>query len=331
MLIAIQILVLLLLIALSAFFAGSETGVYRISRFRLRLDIERSTPFASLLGKVMADSHALVFSLLVGNNLVNYLVTSLAILILLSSPLDENPEFYATLIITPTLFVFAEVVPKNIYYRHANTLMSYFAPLLWFFHMLFTYSGVIFLLKSFSRFFASILPLPIDPSDAIESRGKSHISQIIRETHDEGILSSLQIDLMNRLVKINSIVTRSVMTPVSRVEMVSIDTSRTDLLEKLSRCPYTRLPVYEKSRNNVTGFINVYHALASDRDFTDLRQFIKPIRTLPAAMKIIEAINTLKTESCKIVLIKQTNRRNPLGIITMKDLVEELTGELQQW
>ena len=182
MIIAIQIMLLLVLIALSAFFAGSETGVYRLSRFHLRLAIEQKSSFASLLGKVVSDSHALVFSILAGNNIANYSVTYLATIILLGIPVKGSAELYATLIITPTLFIFGEVVPKNIYYRHANKLMLCFAPLLWFFDKLFKYSGIIFLLKSFSRLFAYILRIDADPSEAIESFGKSRIAQILRET-----------------------------------------------------------------------------------------------------------------------------------------------------
>ena len=331
MLIAIQILLLLVLIGLSAFFAGSETGVYRLSRFHLRLAIEQRHSFASLLGKVVSDSHALVFSILAGNNLANYSVTYLMTIILLSSRFENRAEFYATLIITPTLFIFGEVVPKNIYYRHANTLMLRFAPLLWFFDRLFTYSGVIYLLKAFSRLFAAVLPFDADPSEAMQSFGKSRIGQIIQETREEGILSRIQIELMNRLVKIPSITTSAVMTPFSKVQMLDVNSTAGDLLEKLRNCPYTRLPVYKESRANIIGYVNINQALALDQDFDGLGKLVKPVTALPAGMKIIEAINLLKRENCKIVLVKKPGKGAPLGIITMKDLVEEITGELQQW
>jgi CBS domain containing-hemolysin-like protein len=331
MLIAIQILMLLVLIALSAFFAGSETGVYRLSRFHLRLAIEQKSSFAALLGKVVSDSHALVFSILAGNNLANYSVTYLMMIILLSSPLKNSAELYATLIITPTLFIFGEVVPKNIYYRHANTLMLRFAPVLWFFDKLFKYSGIIFLLKSFSRLFASVFRIDADPSEAMQSFGKSHIAQILRETREEGILSSIQVELMNRLVKIPSIAAGSVMTPFSKVQMLDVNSTGTDLLEKLRNCPFTRLPVYAKSRSNVIGYVNIYRALAAGEDFNGLAELVKPLKTIPAGMKIIEAINLLKRENCKIVMVKKSGKTAPLGIITMKDLAEEITGELQQW
>ena len=117
---------------LGAFFSGSETGIYRLSKFRLRLGIEQKHPLSALLGKVTADSNALIFSMLIGNNLVNYLATSIVTVMLLNSALSENAaQLYATLIMSPVLFIFSEVIPKNIYYYHSDTLMLRSAPLLW--------------------------------------------------------------------------------------------------------------------------------------------------------------------------------------------------------
>jgi len=157
-----QIPVCVLLIALGAFFAGSETGIYRLSRFRLRLGIEHKKPFYALLGKVMDDSTGLVFSMLIGNNLVHYLVTSIVTVILSATAATTHAaELYATCLMAPTLFIFSEVIPKNVYYHRADTLMPRFAPLLWFFHKLFTYSGAIALLKTISRTFTALLGLPL--------------------------------------------------------------------------------------------------------------------------------------------------------------------------
>jgi putative hemolysin len=326
MIIAIQILVLVLLIGLSAFFAGSETGVYRLSRFHLRIDVEQGRPFAGVLSKIVSDSHALIFSILIGNNLTNYLATSITMVILLSMAKGVHAEFLATVIMTPVLFVFAEVLPKNIFYNHSNSLMRCFAPLLWFFHRLFTYTGIVVLLKLFSRLFAT-------PSGNIGSIGKGRIAQIIRETGEEGMLSHVQIDLMNRLVKIPSIATGSVMTPMSSVEMLDINSTRGEVVDKLRGCPYTRLPVYENNRANIKGYINIYKALGGDEGFADIRKFVEPIKRLSPSMKIMEAMNILKKDNCKVVLIDKSSRHKhmPLGLITMKDIAEELTGELEQW
>jgi putative hemolysin len=329
-----QISACVLLVALGAFFAGSETGIYRLSRFRLRLGIEHKKPFYALLGKVMDDSAGMVFSMLIGTNLAHYLVTSIVTVMLLSRVANAHAaEFYATVIMAPILFIFSEVIPKNLYYHHADVLMPRFAPVLWFFHKIFTYSGFVGLLKRISRTLTGVLRLPTDTAGAITLDQPGHIKRIIRETHDEGILSPVQGDIMNRLINISRITIASVMTPIAKTEMLDVNSTRTEVMTKLGRCPYTRLPVYEKSRNNITGFVNIYEVLRSGDDFQNLRQFVRPIGRFAATTSVIDAINRMRMQNHKIVLVipDYTRRKRPFGIVTMKDLVEEFTGELAQW
>lgn len=323
-----------MLIALGAFFAGSETGIYRLSRFRLRLGIEHKKPFYALLGKVMDDSTGLVFSMLIGNNLVHYLVTSIVTVILLATAVTTHAaQLYATCLMAPTLFIFSEVIPKNVYYHRADTLMPRFAPLLWFFHKLFTYSGAIALLKTISRTFTALLGLPATTSGAITTARTGYIRQIIRETRDEGILSPVQNDIMNRLINIPNITIASVMTPITKTEMLKVSSDRTQVLALLRRCSYTRLPVYEHSHNNITGFVNIYEVLRSGEEFQNLRDFLKPIARFAATTSVIDAMNRMRRQNHKIVLVvpEYARRKRPFGIVTMKDLVEEFTGELAQW
>ena len=101
-----QIPACVVLVTLGAFFAGSETGIYRLSRFRLRLGIEHKKPFYALLGKTMDDSTGLVFSMLIGNNLVHYLVTCVVTVMLLTKVTSAHAaQLYATCLIAPILFI----------------------------------------------------------------------------------------------------------------------------------------------------------------------------------------------------------------------------------
>jgi putative hemolysin len=329
-----QISACVVLIGLGGFFSGSETGIYRLSRFRLRLGIEHKKPFHRLLGKIMDDSTGLVFSMLIGNNLVHYLVTSLVTVILLGFAASvHTAEIYTTVLVAPVLFVFSEVIPKNVYYHRADVLMPLFGPVLWFFHKLFKYSGLVALLKMVSRVCASLLGLPADTTGTIAVGRRSYLKQIIRETRDEGLLSPVQNDIMDRLVNIPHTTINSVMTPITKTAMLEVGSDRAAVLGKLRQCQFTRLPVYEHSRNNIGGFVNIYEVLRSGEDFADLREFVKPIGRFRTMTSVIDAINRMRRQNHKIVLVipDYTRRKRPFGIVTMKDLVEELTGELAQW
>jgi len=329
------ILVAVFIVILSGLFAGAETGIYQLSRLRLRLGIEKKRLSFVILGKAMRDSTGLLFSMLVGNNLTHYIVTSIVTLLLLSNiEVAHTAELFATLITAPILFVFAELIPKNIFFYRADFLMPSFAPVLFAFHKLFTWSGIVPLLKFLSRILARFTGAPVSPKTVISAVRPPYIRAIVQETREEGILSPIQTDIINRLASISSIRIKSVMTPISKVQIVDANFDNAALLNKLKKSAFTRLPVYDRWPANIVGFINIYQALSSEQDFTDLRNLIEPIPKLPADTFVTEAINIMQRENQKIVLVTKTihvGRERPIGIVTMKDLVEELLGELAEW
>ena len=218
MLLKLQIITVFILIALGGFFSGSETGVYRLSRFRLRLGTEHGKKLYKMLSKIMADSHGLVFAILIGNNLVNYLATTVTVVIL-ENQFHKRAALYATLLMTPILFTFSEVIPKNIFYYRSDILMPRFVPILWLFNKLFNLIGAVWLLKIISSFFSRLLGGTTEASTAISASRAGQIKQIVHETREEGILSTLQNDIINRLLKMPNINIAQVMTPISKTEM----------------------------------------------------------------------------------------------------------------
>lgn len=331
----VLILVAVFTIILSGLFAGAETGIYQLSRLRLRLGIEKKRWSFVILGRCLRDSPALLLSMLIGNNLTHYFVTSIITFLLLSKvEAAHTAELFATLITAPILFVFAELIPKNIFFYRADYLMSFFAPVLFAFHKVFSWCGVVPLLKFMSGIFARLTGAPVPSGTAITAVQRHHIRAIFTDIREEGVLSSVQTDIINRLVSISNVPIRSVMTPINKVQMVDVNSDNSALLSKLKKCAFTRLPVTDQRPENIVGFINIYEALGSPEKFTDLHNFIKPIRKLDADTTVIDAINVMQSENQRIVLVTRighTGREKPIGIATMKDLVEELLGELAEW
>ena len=329
------ILVAVFTVILSGLFAGAETGIYQFSRLRLRLGIEKKQLSFVILGKCLRDSPALLLSMLLGNNLTHYITTSIVTFLLLSKvEVAHTAELFATLMTVPILFVFAELIPKNIFFYRADYLMSFFAPVLFAFHKVFNWCGAVPLLKFMSGIFARLTAAPVPSRTAITAVQRHHIKAIFADIREEGILSSVQTDIINRLVSISNIAIGAVMTPINKVEMVDVNSDNSALLARLKKCAFTRLPVTDERPGNIVGFINIYDSLSSPEKFTDLHNFIKPIRKLDVDTTVIDAINVMQSENQRIVLVARTGhagREKPIGIATMKDLVEELLGELAEW
>ena len=332
---SIFIAVVALFVVLGALFGGAETGMYRLSRLRLRLGIEKKKLHFVALGKAMYDSPALLLSTLIGNNLSHYFATSIVTLMLLAKVRTEHTaELFATLITAPTLFVFSELIPKNLFFYRADSLMPALGPGLYAFQRILTLSGIIPLLKFVTRIFAVLSGTPASPIASISDAREHHIEAIVRETREEGFLSSTQTDIISRIVKVPYIRIRSVMTPLNKAQMLPQDSNRTALLDVLKKHQFIRLLVYEGEPETIVGFVNIYEVLGSSESFTNLRRYLKPVRTLPADTTVIDAIDIMRRDKLQIVLVTRTShlgRAKPLGIVTMKDLAEELLGELVEW
>ena len=325
------------LVMLGGLFSGSETGMYQLSRLRLRLGVEKKRlPFV-ILDRCLHDDSGLLLSLLIGNNLVNYLATSLVTAMFLGRVgvgHEHTAEIFATLVMVPILFVFSELIPKNMFLYRADMLMPYISPVLYGCHKFLTWCGAVPVLKAISSFFTRLTGLTASSETLIASAQRHKVRAFLRDTHEEGILSSVQSDIIDRLVGISQVRMMSVMIPISDVATVDAESDRSALLDKLKKCAFTRLPVVEGQPDNVVGFVSIYEVLSSSDRFDDLRGLIKPIRRIDTDTAVTDAIEIMQKENEKIVLVTRTGRtgqQRPVGIVTMKDLVEELLGELAEW
>jgi CBS domain containing-hemolysin-like protein len=288
-----------------------------------------------MLAKCLRDGSGLLLAILIGNNLVNYLATSIATGFFLSRIATANAaEYLATAVTVPVLFVFGEVIPKNLFFFRADTLMPYVGPVLYAFNRILTWCGVVPVLKFISNLFTRLTGLAAASKSMITSVQRHKVHALIRETHEEGILSSVQSNILSRLVGISHVRLRSVIIPMHNVETIDVNSDRSALLSKIKKCAFTRLPVVEGPEGNIVGFVPIYEVLSVSREFADVRDFVKPIRKLDADTTVTDAIEIMRKDNLKIVLVTRTargGREKPIGIVTMKDLVEELLGELAEW
>jgi len=319
---------------LAGFFAGSETGIYRLSRLRLRLNVERGKLLSILLAEVMRDSSGLLLSLLVGTNLCHNVATSVITSVFLDvSPSEHVAELYAALLMAPLLFISSELIPKNVFLHRADVLTSFAAPLLYVSHKAFTWCGVVPLLRLTSNLFARLIGSSASSRTMITSSQGYQVRAILHDTREEGLFSHVQTEIIDRIVNIPGLRLGAAMVPLSRVHVVAMRSDRSVLLNELRKHTFTRLLVWQDAPGNIVGFVNAYDVLACDEEFTSLEEFLVPIRTLDVHTLVIDVIAMMRRERVELVLV--THRRGardvPAGIVTMKDLVEELMGELAEW
>jgi CBS domain containing-hemolysin-like protein len=189
-------------------------------------------------------------------------------------------------------------------------------------------------MKILANALADVTKLATPAGPAITAAFQPHIKAIIQDSQEEGLLSPVQTDIINRLSTLSHLDVTSVMTPVSKVQMIEVNSGKSVLLDTLKQSPFTRLLVYEQTTANITGYINIYECLSSPDDFMDVRSFLKLIRKISANTSVIDAINIMRNENQRILMVTKsglTGAERNAGIVTMKDLIEELVGELAEW
>ena len=313
-------------------FAGAETGIYQVSRLRLRLGIEKKRFTSVVLGKALHDTSGLLTSTLVGTNLSIYIVTSCATYIVLKRiPSGHSAELYATLITAPPLFIFSELIPKTVFFYYADSLMLRISPLLFGFYRLLSYCGVIAVFRYISLALAKLTHTPIPAKRTMNTVRRHETAAFFKDIHEESFLSAVQTDIVNRLLIVSNTTANQVMISAKNTQFIAVNSNRRAVLDKLKQYDYSRLSVYEGKHDNILGFVNVYEVLCSKKQFVDLYSFIKPIKEIPHNTLVTDAMEIMQQENHKIALVVRVDHkdhRTPVGIITTKDLIEELFGEL---
>jgi putative hemolysin len=317
------------MLMLSALFSGSETGFYSLSRLRLRLELQKGSVGDITLAKLLSDSQGLIYAVLIGNNLVNYLLTAAltyAMLRFVSS--EDTAGRYVTFICGPLIFIFGEVLPKTIFYLNADSLSRKVAPFIWFFYSLCRWSGMLRLLKWFSELFSRILRIRSFSTDPGYTLGRMHITDVLQDTRNEGYFSRRLNRIFRMAVQAFDIKVSSVMIPLQDCVCVPVSADRSQLLDVLKSSPHTRLPVYKGTMANIIGYINIYRVLTDHRGVS-IKRHLKRTERIPQETSALDAIARLKKQRAQFAVVTagsgKTDDKN-LGIVTLADLAMLITG-----
>ncbi len=323
-----------LFVFLSGLFSGSETGLYCVNRIRLQLAAHQREKSASRLQGLFSDRAGLLFTTLVGTNIANYLAPVCLTVVFLKTAdstgrreTEALAELYTTLILTPVVFIFGEIVPKNLFQRNADILMARVSIVLRATHILIRLTGLTALQKLVSDLVLRRLRRQAPSGSLLHSRLDMY--QMIREGAAEGALTLTQSSILDRIHQLKSIQVSSVMVPQSRVVMASADSVRRDIEGTIRRTRFSRMPVFSENRRRVIGVVHLLDILTAEDDQPVRGMAMRPIEILPD-VTVIDALSTLQREYRRMAIVVSSSGRC-IGIVTVKDLVEEVVGELAAW
>lgn len=311
----------------SAVYSGLETGIYTLNRVRLQIRHNENKTAARILQRLVHQPIALLSTLLIGNNLTNYMGTASLAVILQHSGLDSwQVVFVNIIVITPLLLIFGEVLPKDLFSAHSDQLTYPFARFLDLSRRLFWWCGLLPLTATFNKLLSRLLGIdhmrtPFHPRRQVEL--------LVKESVGYGLLSDEQSAIFGRVLELGSRTVADEMIPWDQVATVRDDHDPSIMWDLAHRTSHARFPAVDAS-GAVQGIISVYDALVHDKGACPpLRQLMMPAVTLDATTPLRTALTTLQTKHKALAVV--TNQDKPVGVVTIKDLVESITGELTSW
>ncbi len=325
-----DIALLVILIILSAFFSASETALSSANKIRLRSMADNGSKGAERALKVIKKYDKTITTILIGNNIVNIATSSIATLLTIAimnniskGSGDTYGSLVSTIVVTIVVLIFGEVLPKSIAKDNAESFSIFVSAPISFLMVIFTpFSALFILLK---KGVAKLLRTKNSVSYTEEE-----LKAIIEESEDEGVLETQESNLVRSALEFDEITVDEIITPRVSIVAVEISDDIDEVRKKFLSEEYSRMPVYEKTLDNIIGiitekdFFKAYEKYGSD--FT-IRSILQEIIYLPHMLKISEVLRTMQKDKCHISVVLDQHG-GTLGIVTLEDILEELVGEI---
>ena len=257
----IQLLILILLIGLSAFFSSAETALTTVNKIRIRNLAEAGDKSAVTLTKVLEDQGKMLSAILVGNNVVNLTASSMSTTLAMNI-WSNKAVGIATGVLTLVILVFGEISPKTISTLYSEKISLKYAKIIYLFMTVMT--PVIYAVNVLSSGFLRLVH--VDPNRKQEAITEDELRTIVEVSHEEGVIESEEKKIINNVFDFGDSVAKDIMVPRIDMAMVEVGATYDELIDIFREEKYTRMPVYEETTDNVIGIINMKDVLLIDRN-----------------------------------------------------------------
>ncbi len=319
----ISYILVIVLIALSAFFSSSETAISSANRIRLKHKASEGDRRAERALSVMDSFDRALSAILIGNNVVNIAASSLATVICISLVGSAYGPVLSTVVITVVVLIFGEVLPKSYAKENADQMAVRVSGVLKALMILLT--PFVAALSALRRLMSKV----VGHSEETPSVTEEELKYMIGEIENEGVLEKEESELVAAALDFDDITAGEVLTPRVDVAAVPLDADLLALRQLFTEGSYSRLPVYDKTLDNIVGALHskdVFRLLLTDRGgrWQDL---IQEVLFVPPGKKIAQLLNELQKRKFHMAVVTD-QYGGTLGIITMEDILEELVGEI---
>ncbi len=317
----LEIIVVLVFIVLSAFFSGSETAIVSCSRIRLRYRAAEGSWRARRLEGLIGHPERFFSIVLVGTNLSVIICTAAATAFAVSR-LGSPGAAVATIVMTPLLLVFGEVIPKSAFLYHADRVSVNVAPVLLFFsYALWPLVAPATLL---SRFLMRLAGSHDKRFNILSTR--EELVYLYRRGKKDGALERRERFIMNRVFNFQSIRARELIVPMKNVVSLPVTVSVGEAVEKVKGHTYSRFPVIARSGSRVVGIASLFDLLGLDGG-ERLATVMHPPFIANAEDSAEKLLLAMKDQALHMAVIVNEKGEH-IGIVTLEDILENIVGDI---
>lgn len=305
----------------SAMWSGIETGCYTLNRVRLSVRASSGDRAAKRLQRSLDRPDSLLSTLLVGNNISNYLGALGATAFLSGLGYDEAKIVVLnTLVLTPLVLVFCESLPKETFRRASDTLTYRFAALLAAFSHLFSMLGIVPLVVWLGRAIGRLVGLS-SSAELVGSRER--IATLLKEGSASGAISDTQSSLIDRAAAFTRATVGQEMIPWARVRTISADMPAEQAVRAVVAAGHAAFPLVDRA-GRIQGTARAIDVLL------DPKAAMQSHRLTPVFVReetrVVEALRLLQAAGQTLAIVERSGK--PVGVVTVKDLVEPLVGRV---
>jgi len=310
-------IILIILILFSAFFSGVETAVFSLSDIKLKKMISRKEKNAKLVAKLKSNPQRLLITILIGNNVVNIAAASLAT-VLVTDIFNSSVVGITTGVMTLIILIFGEITPKSLSIKYNEKVCCLVAkplfvieqillPIVWLFEKIYPKRG---------------LRVPAITEEELRIMASVGVQ--------EGTVQKREAEIIRKVFQLNDITAEDVMTPRSEVYALEENGKLKSVKNKIINSRFSRIPIYEKSIDHITGILYKNDALihlAKKGADVILKEIARGSIFIPESMFIDELMREFQRKHIHMAIV--VNEYGEIvGIATLEDIIEELVGEI---
>lgn len=311
-----ELIFIIILILFSAFFSSSETVVTSTKSYKLRKYIDEGNRNAIIFNDLIENSAKTISAILIGNNIVNIIAPSISTLYFVSK-FGSRGVTYSTIVMTITLLIFGEIVPKTFASNNSLKFGLFVAPIIKFFVVILTPINIFF--TALTKFFIK--------EDEGEKITEDDLIGILNEGHEEGIVESSEKNMIENVFDLTDSKASDIMTPRTSIVAVPIDISYDDLLDMVKDTHFSRLPVVGENIDDIVGLLYVKDLVGQKRESFDLKSILRPAYFQFESNSSYKLLTDLKKHKSTIAILVD-EYGGTSGLVTIEDIVEEIVGDI---